>query len=186
MPPKKKGGKGAKGSKKAARETSPEPATGDPNIQESDDGGYAEDEREDDQRSVSEAGSESTVDTDQIFNEKIADFFEDHRHFYDMTHSDYKNKQRRNFELQEFAGVLGHDWTPDSIWKRFVSLRTDYGKLKALIQKGKSGSAPVKWTPKQKWKLQRLQFLNPYIKRGTGPSGIPEEMGKVSISQIIN
>jgi len=45
------------------------------------------------------------------FEEKIADFFEDHKHFYNMSSPDFKNKLRRNTELAELAAVLGHGWT---------------------------------------------------------------------------
>jgi len=122
-------------------------------------------------------------DGDDVINEKIADFFEQRTYFYDISSEDYKNKQRRNFELAEFAALLGRGWTGDRIWRRFLSLRTDYGKLRGIIQKGKSGRAPPMFTPKQKWKLARLTFLNPYMKRGSGFSCTEEELGKVSISQ---
>lgn len=197
MPPQKRGRKGAKPTKKTGKvadppETQPETQAQDTDVEDSEPDPVDQDvpdvpdvqDEEDCHRS--EAGGDSQPDAEDIFNEKIAEFFEDHPHFYNMTHNDYKNKQRRNFELKEFAAILGHGWTADKVWRRFVSLRTDYGKLKGVIQKAKSGSAAPKWTPKQKWKLQRLQFLNPFMKRGGGPSGIPEEMGKVSISQNQN
>ena len=99
-----------------------------------------------------------------------------------MSDERYKNKQRRNFELQEFAAVLGAGWTGEKVWRRFLSLRTDYGKLWTVIQKGKLGSAAPKFTAKQKWKLERMQFLDPYMKRADSSTAAEGEMGKVSIS----
>lgn len=179
MPPK----RGRKPKKAAVVQPDPEP-----HAEEESDGGDGGDGRGDEDDGGESGPSSPSLSVtgegeEDVFNEKIADFFEGHSHFYDMTHQDYKNKQRRNFELAEFAAVLGHGWTADKVWRRFVSLRTDYGKLKGIVQKGKSGSGAPKWTPKQKWKLTRLQFLNPFIKRGSGPSGVEEEIGKVSISQ---
>lgn len=151
------------------------------------DGGVADegadegaDEEEGSGRPDSPASHQSDLPEDDMWNEKIVDFIEDHPHFFDMALKDYKNKERRNFELSEFASVLGHGWTPDKIWKRFVSLRTEYGKLLAQVQKGKSGSGARKYTRKQQWKMTRLQFLNPHMKRGNATACATEdEIGKV-------
>lgn len=184
MPPRKKA---ASRAKKAVPQPDPEPEPPETvskdvtPVDSEDEGAQSDQQYEEDEQNC--PGS-PLVDSEDKFNEKICDFFEDHTHFYDMTHTDYKNKQRRNFELSQFAAVLGHGWTADKVWRRFLSLRTDYGKLRGMVQKGKSGSGAVKWTPKQRWKLQRMQFLNPFMK-GAG-SATQDEMGKVSISQNVN
>jgi len=41
--------------------------------------------------------------------EKIASFFEDRPFFYDIQNDQYKNKQRRDAELLEFAAGIGMD-----------------------------------------------------------------------------
>lgn len=63
----------------------------------------------------------------------------------------------------------------DSIWKRFVSIRTDLGKLK---KQGKSGQGAKKLTQLQRWKLQRYAFLEAHMK----PRTQGEEFRKVHAS----
>jgi len=191
MPP--KGAKAPKKSKKTKKRQDPEPeqpesdaeGTAEGTAPQEGDGDGADSASDDSPtrpRREPRGVSPSLAEGDDDRDEKIVEFFADRSYFYDISHEHYKNKPRRNFELDEFAAVLGPGWTRDRVWTRFTSMRTDYGKMKALIAKGKSGQAPIKWTPKQRWKLANLQFLNPYIKRG-GSSGPEEEMGQVSTSQ---
>ncbi|XP_011472611.1 uncharacterized protein LOC101174338 [Oryzias latipes] len=130
-------------------------------------------DEESEQASVADTGDErsSHGEEEPDVEEKIVSFFKERPHFYDLTHASYKNKQRRNFELTEFASALGHGWTAEKLWKRFVSLRTDYGKLLKVIRKDKSNSGAKKLTPKQQWKLRRMQFLDPHRKK----AGVDEE-----------
>ncbi|XP_024126788.1 uncharacterized protein LOC112145660 [Oryzias melastigma] len=136
-------------------------------------------DEESEQASAADAGDERSAHCEEepLIEERIVSFFEDRPHFYDLTHASYKNKQRRNFELAEFACVLGHGWTPEKLWKRFVSLRTDYGKLLKMIRQSKSGSGVKKLTPKQQWKLRRMQFLEPHRKNAAVCG--EEELGNV-------
>ena len=62
------------------------------------------------------------------------------------------------------------------VMTRFISIRTDYGKLKNTKLSTKSGQAAKKLTTLQQWKLQRFQFLDTHILPRTSTS----EMGKVS------
>lgn len=112
-----------------------------------------------------ENDKETSKGAEQI-DEKICDFFEQNSFFYDLTHESYKDKKRRDSTLAEFASALGSGWTGDKIWSRFKSLRTDYGKIKAQLKKGKSGSGAKKLTQKQQWKLRAFQFLEPYSRKG--------------------
>ena len=68
-----------------------------------------EEEREEER----EAEDEITDDLGRHFHleveEKIASFFEDRPYFYDLSHPQYKNKQKKNAELQAFAPKLGMD-----------------------------------------------------------------------------
>lgn len=64
------------------------------------------------------------------------------------------------------------------MWTRFKSIRTDIGKLKKDLKKGKSGSGSKPLTPLQQWKLKRYAFLEAFIKVRAS-----DEIGKVSISQ---
>ena len=59
----------------------------------------------------------------------------------------------------------------DSIWKRFLSIRTDLGKLKKL---GKSDQGAKKLTQPQRWKLQRYAFLEAHIRPRTQGEGVLE------------
>ncbi|KAJ8255321.1 hypothetical protein GJAV_G00203540 [Gymnothorax javanicus] len=107
--------------------------------------------------------------------EKIASFFEERPFFYDEAHEDYKNKDRRNAELAEFATVIGSD--AGTVWKRFASNRTDYRKLKNL-ESSESGQGAKKLTNLQKFKLTRYKFLDAHIM----PRGYSEEMEEVASS----
>ena len=53
--------------------------------------------------------AESQVEFSVELEEQIAAFFEARPYFYDLTSSNYKNKSKRNSELQEFAASIGWD-----------------------------------------------------------------------------
>lgn len=54
---------------------------------------------------VTEEGGMSTMERE----EAVASFFEGRPHFYDKSNESYKNKQRKEAELEEFAKTIG--WT---------------------------------------------------------------------------
>ena len=61
---------------------------------------------------AAESDTESTTQQlDAPFTEQqddlIAQFFEDHKYYYDMTEPDYKNKRKREHMLVDFARTLG-------------------------------------------------------------------------------
>jgi len=56
---------------------------------------------------VAEGGD---MDERQDVEEKIAQFFEDRPYFYDLSNELYKNKKRRDSELQDLASALGPKW----------------------------------------------------------------------------
>ena len=134
------------------------------------------------EQTPNEGSHVETSKTTQQMDEKICEFFEQNSFFYDLTHESYKDRKRRDVVLAELAAGLGSNWTGDTVWKRFKSLRTDYGKIKALQKKGKSGSGAKKFTRKQQWKLRALQFLDPYSRKGVGNSE-ETELGQVSSCQ---
>lgn len=47
---------------------------------------------------------------------------------------------------------------------RFRTMRTDYFKLRAKQQKGKSGIGQTRLTPLQEFKLKRYSFLAPHYR----------------------
>ena len=189
MPPKgasKNVGKG-KGkpppSKKAKKTPEPEPPStseeedDDEEDRDRDEDDEAADDDDDDQSSQKKSSRErEKVDIEEV----LCRFFEARTYFYDLADERYKDKLGRQTELEQLALELGPGWTGDNAWKRFVSLRTDYGKLRQQLRKGKSGSGAIRLTVKQKWKLSRLSFLDPFMRKsGAGT----DEMGKVSICQ---
>ena len=64
----------------------------------------------------------------------------------------------------------------EKLFRKWTNWQSDYGKLRRGVD-NKSGQGSVKYTNLQKWKLQRLAFLAPFIVQRSG-EGI--EMGGVS------
>jgi len=58
-------------------------------------------------------GGDETLSVD--IEEKIAEFFEARPFYYSKADPDYKNKERRNRELSEFAVNLGNSQTGNFI-----------------------------------------------------------------------
>ncbi len=59
---------------------------------------------------------------DKELNDQIAAFFEDRPHFYDTSNEDYKNRRKRDEELQQFASTIG--LAGEFVVPHFMSLKS--------------------------------------------------------------
>ena len=103
-----KGDKGAKGKRKPTR-CSPRKSReveADDSLGESDGAG---------QETLLDTQGDNDGDPDRsrqgrpAVEERIAQFFEDWPYFYGISHEDYKNRQRKDSQLAEFAATIGWD-----------------------------------------------------------------------------
>ncbi|XP_019647977.1 PREDICTED: uncharacterized protein LOC109488220 isoform X2 [Branchiostoma belcheri] len=91
----------------------------------------------------------------------IASFLESHPAFYDVSHTDYKNKGKKNAWLRNAAPAIG--LTSKQILTRFRTMRTDYFKLKRKVAE-RAARGRHKITPLQEFKLRRYKFLDAHYR----------------------
>lgn len=92
--------------------------------------------------------------------DSLIDIWQQHPCLYDISSKSYSNRNEKQKATNEIAEKLCT--TAVNIAKRLTSLRTQYARL---IKPLPSGSGTVVKTTRQKWILEKMDFLKPHVKK---------------------
>ncbi|KAI2647908.1 Pheromone-processing carboxypeptidase KEX1 [Labeo rohita] len=99
--------------------------------------------------------------------DKLAELWQEQRVLYDISSSIYHDRVVRDDILQRVAQEL--HLSVNDVQTRMAMLRTQFGKL---IKEKASGSGYKQPTARQKWILQHLQFLKPFVMQRSNQSSL--------------
>ncbi|XP_039531204.1 uncharacterized protein LOC120481563 [Pimephales promelas] len=102
--------------------------------------------------------------------DKLAELWQEQRELYDVSCSLYHDRVVRDDILQRIAQEL--QFTVHDVQTRMATLRTQFGKL---IKEKASGSGFKQPTARQKWIVQHLQFLKPFLLQRPSQSSLELE-----------
>ena len=89
--------------------------------------------------------------------EQMVEWLVEHPVLWNKKMKDYKDIQMKDALWREQAEKMDKDANELKVW--YKSLRTRYGRLKKMP----SGSGAPEFSDRDKWILQKLEFLRPYI-----------------------
>jgi hypothetical protein len=91
----------------------------------------------------------------------LIDLWRQYPCLYDVGNKSYSNRNEKQKALNEISEKL--TITPFNITKRLnLSLRTQYSRL---VKQSPSGSGYVTKTARQKWLVEKLEFLRIHVKK---------------------
>ncbi|XP_068759921.1 uncharacterized protein [Montipora capricornis] len=93
-----------------------------------------------------------------ILEEKLVELWPEYTCLYDVSSTEFKNRDRREVAMSEIAEKLGQnvDWVKNKLRQ----LRNSYTKAKKAPPSGSARKVPSKRTA---WLLDKLQFLAPHV-----------------------
>lgn len=102
----------------------------------------------------------------------VAAWYSEHPEFWRKDSEEYKDRARKDYELNKLAGTLQTKCTGAQLATWLKSMRSRYGRL---VKPDASGSAKTTLTSKEQWILEAFSCCRDYINR------LPGRIQKVNI-----